>query len=175
MPNKLKIESLLYKIAQVRMFSIFAILSVIFTIIIILTLRINIFFMGFFVYLFALYVTCFFVTNEVIDKYKYSKGEFYMSKEVFSSFFKKSYILKTILLSLLPVTLFIWGLITFDIFILNLKMSFLNIFFIIIILVYFCYSVKKLIDSFVIVVFMTRIIDYICNHPEYINSNKKIE
>lgn len=163
MGNKLKIEALLCKIAQVRLFSIFAILSVIFSVIIIWSLNINIVFMGFFVYLFSLYVVCFFLTNEVIDKYKDTTGEFYMSKEVFVSFFKKSYILKTILLSLLPITLFIWGYIIFDIILISLKINIINIVGTILILIYFCYSTKKLIDSFVIVVFMTRIIEHICN------------
>lgn len=163
MESKLKIEALLYKIAKVRLFSIFAILSILFSVIIIYSLNINIIFLGFFVYLFALYTVCFFLTNEIIHKYRYITGEFYMSKEVFVSFFKKSYVLKTILLSLLPVTLFIWGFIIFDIAIVNLNINILNIIGAILILIYFCYSTKKLIDSFVIVVFMTRIIEHICN------------
>lgn len=172
MGNKLKIEALLSKIAQVRLFSIFAILSIIFSAIIIWSLNINIVFMGFFVYLFSLYVVCFFLTNEIIDKYKDTRGEFYMSKEVFISFFKKSYILKTILLSLLPITLFIWGYITFDIILINLRINILSIVGTLLILIYFCYSIKKLIDSFVIVVFMTRIIEHICINEKDIICDK---
>lgn len=160
MENKLKIEVLLYKISQVRIFSIFAILSIIIFMSIIKYLNIGIVFNGGFIYLFSLYTVLFFLTNEIIDKYKNVQGEFYMSKEVFLSFFNKSYILKIILLSLLIITLILWGFFTYKSIVFDFNLF--NILFTIVLLIYFYCFIKKIIDNFVMTVFMTRIIKHIC-------------
>lgn len=169
MPNKIKLELLLYKIAQAKKISLGAILTIIFTVIIILMLEINIFMLGFCVYLFSLYIVCYFLTNKTLKKYQNYKGEFYMDKDTFHSFFANSYILKTCLLSLLPIVLGVWWRITVISYVFIFDFSLLNILFTIIFIGYCFYSVKRLISTFVIIVFITKIIQYVCSNNLTIN------
>lgn len=161
MENKLTTQALLYKISEVRNFSLGVALSTSIPIILIISLDINIIFVGILIYLFILYTVCFFITSNVLDKYRNTANDTYMTKETFSTFFKKSNQLKLFLLSLLLITIGIWVHFTLDSILLNLDLNLIVIMFLISFSVYCIYAVKKLLDLFVITYVFIKIIKYI--------------
>ena len=157
----MRVEHLIYKINQIRHICIYNIFISILLCILIVLLETNYFVLGGYICLLALYTTCFFLTNEIIDKYKNLKGRFEMSKEEFGGFFKGSSILRVLIILLFILFMILWTFILFNHSFLIGYMSTGEILCFSIFLTFLIWSIKQIIDAFVTIVYLTRIIHYV--------------
>lgn len=158
------IESFLLKLIYVRRLCVGNIFAMLLTILILFTLNMNTLFVGFFIYTISLCIVCFFVTNNIIDKYKDIKGEFEMSKEEFTSFFDNGYLLKTALYSLMPIVVWLWAYLIILSGNFYIKISLFGIIAFIIIGLYLGKVTKQLIETFIVVITLSRIIEHVCKN-----------
>lgn len=160
----MKLEAFILKLIYVRRICVGNIFAVFLTMILLFTINMNTLFIGFFIYILSLCIVCFFITNKIIDKYKDLSGEFKMSKEEFVSFFDKGYLLKTVLYSFMPITVWGWAylIIVSGKFIVYL--SLFDIILFIFIGLYLGWATKQLVNSFIISISLARIIDYVCKN-----------
>ena len=158
------IESFILKLIYVRRICVGNIITMLLSMFILFTININTLFIGFFIYTLALCIVCFFTTNKIIDKYKNLTGKFEMSKEQFVSFFDNGYLLKTVLYSFVPITVWIWAYIIIESGQFIVYLSLFDILIFVGIGLYLCWSTKQLINSFIVAISLARVIDYVCKN-----------
>lgn len=160
----MKLEAFILKLIYVRRICLGNIFTIFLTMMLLFTINVNTLFVGFFVYILALCIVCFFTTNTIIDKYKDLSGEFQMSKEDFVSFFDNGYLLKTILYSLMPITVWGWAYLIINSGKFIIYLSLLDSFLFIIIGLYLGWATRQLVNSFIVAISLARVIEYVCKN-----------
>lgn len=160
----MKIEALIMKITEVRNMSVYNIITCFITLFIIISLEINTLLLGGLIYLLALYIVYFFLTNAIIHKYSHLKGSFNISKEEFTTFFKSGNILKNAIVGLLPIVIWIWTIIVVKCTNFEFHINLFEIFIFLILLIFLFWSINQMINSFTTTVSLTRVIEYACKN-----------
>lgn len=158
------IEAFLLKLIYVRRLCLGNIFTMLLAVLLFFTLNMNTLFVGFFIYTISLCIVCFFITNKIIDKYKNISGKFEMSKEEFTSFFDNGYLLKTVLYSFIPITVWIWAYIVVLSGYFSIELSLLGLLSFVFIGLYLGKMTRELINSFIIAITLARIIEYVCHN-----------
>lgn len=160
----MKLEAFILKLIYVRRICLGNIFTIFLTMMLLFTINVNTLFVGFFVYILALCIVCFFTTNTIIDKYKDLSGEFKMSKEDFVSFFDNGYLLKTILYSLMIITVWGWAYLIISSGKFIIYLSVFDTFLFIAIGLYLGWATRQLVNSFIVAISLARVIEYVCKN-----------
>ena len=156
----MKLEALLYKLNSYKRNIIYNITILLFISVLLFE---NTILLGLVIYVLAIYIVLFFLINGFIDKNKSLYGSFEMSKEEFLSYFSNAYNIKIVLISLMPVFEYIWCM-----FIVSsntfLQFNFINITLLSIVFIIFVRCLSKLLNIFVTIVSLIRIVTFIKNN-----------